>query len=64
MELETAPEAGVTGVTVVRDRHGLYIAKAPKSLRVHQGGRGGPRNPPGFKGRGGTQRDSLCGAYR
>ncbi|XP_049652130.1 periaxin [Accipiter gentilis] len=37
VELETAPEAGVTGVTVARDRHGLYIAKAPKSLRVHQG---------------------------
>ena len=38
MELETAPEAGVTGITVARDRHGLYIAKAPKSLRIHQGG--------------------------
>ncbi|KAM9589185.1 periaxin isoform 2-T2 [Morphnus guianensis] len=37
VELETAPEAGVTGVTVARDRHGLYIAKAPRSLRVHQG---------------------------
>ncbi|KAM6032844.1 periaxin [Theristicus caerulescens] len=38
-ELETAPEAGLTGVTVARDRHGLYIAKAPKSLRIHQGDR-------------------------
>ncbi|XP_029862327.1 uncharacterized protein C19orf47-like [Aquila chrysaetos chrysaetos] len=37
VELETAPEAGVTGVTVARDRHGLYIAKAPKSLHIHQG---------------------------
>ncbi|XP_069631591.1 periaxin-like [Haliaeetus albicilla] len=37
VELETAPEARVTGVTVARDRHGLYIAKAPKSLRIHQG---------------------------
>ena len=48
MELETAPEARVTGVTVARDRHGLYIAKAPKSLRIHQGGV--PQNPPGFEG--------------
>ncbi|KAM6360716.1 periaxin [Pluvialis apricaria] len=39
VELETAPEAGVTGVTVARDRQGLYIAKAPKSLRIHQGDR-------------------------
>ncbi|XP_009471937.1 PREDICTED: periaxin [Nipponia nippon] len=39
VELETAPEAGLTGVTVARDRHGLYIAKAPKSLRIHQGDR-------------------------
>ena len=38
MELETAPEAGVTGVTVACDCHGLYITKAPKSLRIHQGG--------------------------
>ncbi|XP_009950324.1 PREDICTED: periaxin-like, partial [Leptosomus discolor] len=37
LELETAPEAGVTGVTVARDRHGLYITKAPRSLRIHPG---------------------------
>ncbi|XP_042661235.1 periaxin [Tyto alba] len=37
VELETAPETGVTGITVARDRYGLYIAKAPKSLRIHQG---------------------------
>ncbi|XP_068280967.1 periaxin [Nyctibius grandis] len=39
VELETVPETGVTGVTVARDRRGLYIAKAPKSLRIHQGDR-------------------------
>ncbi|XP_075346193.1 periaxin isoform X1 [Mycteria americana] len=39
VELETAPEAGVTGITVACDRHGLYITKAPKSLRIHQGDR-------------------------
>ncbi|XP_075594689.1 periaxin [Balearica regulorum gibbericeps] len=39
VELETPPEAGVTGIAVARDRHGLYIAKAPKSSRIHQGDR-------------------------
>ncbi|XP_040434190.1 periaxin [Falco naumanni] len=39
VELETAPEAGVRGITVARDRRGLYIAKAPRSLRTYQGDR-------------------------
>ncbi|XP_065511294.1 periaxin [Caloenas nicobarica] len=38
-ELDTSPSRGVAGVTVTRDRHGLIVTQAPKSLRLRPGDR-------------------------